>query len=106
MGSYSSSGTPKVRGWRPLESYAAGESLPIPPGDRMYYAGLLLQSSRLALTILLFQSSESRWKTTPQGSIQPTPNRRRIEDIEELLTKAKRSQSALKDLASSTGRFI
>jgi len=35
MGSYNSSGTRGVP-WRPLDSYAAGESLLISSGDRMY----------------------------------------------------------------------
>ncbi|KAF5387116.1 hypothetical protein D9615_001639 [Tricholomella constricta] len=40
-------------------------------------------------------------KKTPQDSIHPTPNCRRIDEIEELLKEANRnSQSALKDLAS------
>ncbi|KAF8837546.1 hypothetical protein BDN67DRAFT_972811 [Paxillus ammoniavirescens] len=41
-------------------------------------------------------------KTTPQDSVRPTPNPRRIEEIEKLLSAATthRSQSALKDLVT------
>ncbi|KAI6117317.1 hypothetical protein EV401DRAFT_1969758, partial [Pisolithus croceorrhizus] len=37
---------------------------------------------------------------TPQDTVHPTPNHRRIEEVGELLVQAKRSQSALRDLAT------
>ncbi|KAF8343254.1 hypothetical protein F5887DRAFT_974072 [Amanita rubescens] len=50
------------------------------------------------LTHLVIAFRNPGGKTTPQDSINPTPNHRRIEEIEELLEQAKRSQSALRDL--------
>jgi hypothetical protein len=48
-----------------------------------------------------FQVRNPGGKKTPQDSVRPTPNLRRIEETEELLSAATthRSQSALKDLA-------
>ena len=55
----------------------------------------------------LFPVRNPGGKKTPQDSVHPTAQHKRIEEIEELLTNTKnRSQSALKDLASSTSRLI
>ena len=103
MGKYCSSGTPGVR-WRPLESYAAGESLLNSSGDCVY-AGLLL-GSQLALTFSFFTKVRNPGgKQTPQDSIDFSPNHRSIEHIEELLASAKTSHSALEDLVSPTSRL-
>jgi len=50
------------------------------------------------LTYLVIAFRNPGGPKTPQDSIHPTPNHRRIEEIEELLEQAKRSQSALRDL--------
>ena len=55
------------------------------------------------LDMQLFPVRNPGGKKAPQDSVHPTAQHKRIEETEELLTKAKnRSQSALKDLASST----
>ena len=101
MGRCSSSATPGVR-WRTLKRYAAGELLLDSSTDRMYAARLLPP----CVDILLFQVRNLGGKKTPQDSVHTTPNHRRIEEIEELSRTANWSQSALRDLASSTSRFI
>ncbi|KAF8338495.1 hypothetical protein F5887DRAFT_1077834 [Amanita rubescens] len=60
-----------------------------------------LGSHYLSHLVIPFRNPGGR--QTPQDSVHSTPNRRRIEEIEDLLTQAtSRSQSALKDLESST----
>ena len=64
--------------------------------------------SQFALTFYFFQVRNPGGKQTPQDTVHSTPDYRRIEEIEALLAQAtiNRSQSALKDLASSTSRLI
>lgn len=60
---------------------------------------------KVCVDVLPFQVRNPGGRQTPQDTVHSTPNHRRIED---LLTQAtsRRSQSALKDLASSTSRLI
>ena len=58
------------------------------------------EEGKLSRRHFTFQVRNPGDKKTPQDTVHPTPNLRRIEEIEELLEQAqnKRSQSALKDL--------
>ena len=61
------------------------------------------QAVRLRLPFIdipLFEVRNPGGQRTPQDTVHPTPNLRRIDEIEALLKAAKSSQSALKDLAS------